>query len=154
MTTSNQNPDRLRFRPHHFLCALGYQGKGYSDAFTRNMDRIVQDSLRGPDGDAVEIEVVSRTDSICAPCPHRRGVLCESQHKIEALDARHAAALNLSCGERLSWGAAKVRIRENVQPGDLSAICQGCQWLEYGMCEGALRQLHEDASPLTVLSSG
>lgn len=145
MTISDPDTNRLRFRPHHFLCALGYQGKGYSDAFTRNMDRIVQDGLRGKEGDGVEIEVTAQTDSICAPCPHRRGALCESQEKIDALDARHAAALKLRAGDRLSWGAAKARIRAQVKPGDLSVICQSCQWLEYGMCEGALRRLHEVA---------
>ncbi|MFA3915891.1 DUF1284 domain-containing protein [Ruegeria hyattellae] len=144
---SDPDTAQLRFRPHHFLCALGYQGKGYSAAFTRNMDRIVQDGLRGEDGDGVEIAVVARTDSVCGPCPHRRGELCESQEKIEGLDTRHAAALNLSAGDRLSWGEAKARIRARVKPGDLGVICQSCQWLEYGMCETALRRLHEATGP-------
>lgn len=30
-------PDPVRYRPHHFLCSLGYEGKGYSEAFTDNM---------------------------------------------------------------------------------------------------------------------
>ena len=43
----------LSFRPHHFLCTLGFEGKGYSDAFTRNMAEIA-DALRarGAVGDA------------------------------------------------------------------------------------------------------
>ncbi|MCL6284723.1 DUF1284 domain-containing protein [Ruegeria sp. 2012CJ41-6] len=147
MTNSDPDTARLRFRPHHFLCALGYQGKGYSDAFTRNMDLIVQGRLRGEGGDAVEIEVTAQTDSICGPCPHRRDTLCESQDKIEALDTRHAAALDLRAGDRLSWGTAKARIRARVIPGDLGVICQSCQWLEYGMCEAALRRLHEATGP-------
>ena len=34
----------LRYRPHHFLCSLGFEGKGYSDAFTANMEAIVMDT--------------------------------------------------------------------------------------------------------------
>jgi hypothetical protein len=72
----------LRFRPHHFLCAQGFKGEGYSDSFTANMTRIVRDGLRAPRGDSTEIEVVGTLDDICAPCPKRRGNLCQSQTKI------------------------------------------------------------------------
>ncbi|MGK7653340.1 DUF1284 domain-containing protein [Roseovarius sp. B08] len=135
----------LRYRPHHFLCSLGFQGKGYSDAFTANMARIVEDRLRAPGGDDVEIEVVAATDEICAPCPKRRGTRCTSQDKIAALDTRHADALGLTVGTRLTWGDAKRRIAANVPPGALSQLCAGCQWLELGLCEAAVIELHESA---------
>lgn len=137
----------LRFRPHHFLCALGYQGKGYSQAFTRNMDAIVAGRLRGPQGAQVEIRVVGATDDICGPCPHRRGPSCDNQVKIATLDARHAVALRLSIGQTLSWGEAQTRMVDHVPPDALSAICAGCQWLEYGMCTAALAALHQQAGP-------
>lgn len=135
----------LRYRPHHFLCSLGFRGKGYSDAFTANMARIVEGRLRAPHGDDVEIEVVGATDDICAPCPKRRGTLCTSQDKITALDTRHAKALGLFIGTRLTWGEAKSRIVANVSSGALSQLCAGCQWLELGLCEAALKDLHETA---------
>ena len=59
----------LLFRPHHFLCSLGFQRAGYSDGFTENMTEIVVGRLRAEDGDSVEIEVISATDDICDPCP-------------------------------------------------------------------------------------
>ena len=68
-------PDPLRYRPHHFLCSLGFEGKGYSDAFTANMDAIVMGRLRASGGDAIEIRVVGAADDICGPCPKRRGSL-------------------------------------------------------------------------------
>ena len=149
----------LRFRPHHFLCALGFAGRGYSDAFTDNMDQIVTGTLRAPGGDATEIAVVGAADDICAPCPRRRGALCEAQAKIETIDARHATALGLRAGDRLTWGAAKARIRANIAPGDLATLCDGCQWLRLGLCEAALSRLHAghakaapDASGLACLS--
>ena len=41
---------------HHFLCALGFAGKGYCDSFTASMAAIM-DRSRAPGGGAVQIEV-------------------------------------------------------------------------------------------------
>lgn len=138
-------PDRapLRFRPHHFLCALGYRGKGYSETFTANMTAIVMDRLRAPGGDEVLIETTGATDDICTPCPKRRGRLCTNQAAIATLDRAHAAALKLQPRERLTWGDAKRRILETVPPGSLSTLCAGCQWRDLGLCESALQDLHD-----------
>lgn len=135
----------IRYRPHHFLCSLGFQGKGYSDEFTANMASIVLGRLRAPGGDDTPIQVVGATDDICAPCPKRRGTLCESQDSISRLDTRHARALGLFAGTELTWGEAKRRIVKRVPPGSLSTLCQGCRWLEFGLCESALNALHDEA---------
>ncbi|MEO3414765.1 DUF1284 domain-containing protein [Roseovarius sp. CAU 1744] len=135
-------PPVITYRPHHFLCSLGFQGKGYSDGFTANMSRIVVDTLRAPGGDDTLIEVTGVTDDICAPCPKRRGTLCTEQEKISALDMRHARALGLFDGTRITWAEAKRRIVKRVPPGSLQTLCQGCQWLELGLCEQALADLH------------
>lgn len=134
--------EAIPFRPHHFLCALGFRGKGYADAFTANMADIVK-QLRGPEGDQVLLEVTRVADAICAPCPHRRGTGCAEIAKITALDTRHAQALGLEAGMQLSWREAQARIRAQVAPGDLAQLCAGCQWLELGLCESALSALHE-----------
>lgn len=140
--TTDQAP--LRLRPHHLLCALGYQGKGYSDGFTANMTRLVTDGLKAPQGDATDILITPAADAICAPCPHRQGWLCEKQAQIDALDTRHGRALGVAPGDTLTWSEAKHRIRANVAPGDLATLCLGCRWLELGLCEAALSDLHKD----------
>ncbi|SMX27986.1 hypothetical protein TRP8649_02098 [Pelagimonas phthalicica] len=133
----------LRFRPHHFLCALGFQGKGYSDDFTANMRAIVMGRLRTPEGRETRIKLTGYADDICAPCPKRQGRLCTNQQSISQLDRSHAAALKLQPHEELTWGEALQRIKQNVPPGALSTVCSGCQWLEYGLCEDALKRLHD-----------
>ena len=135
----------VRFRPHHFLCSLGYEGKGYSDGFTENMTSIVMGRLRAAEGDNTPIRVVGAADDICAPCPKRRGTLCTTQDKIKTLDRAHAAALKLKPHEELTWGEAKARIRAAVPPGTLKTLCAGCEWEPYGMCEAALARLHAEA---------
>ncbi|MFD1912218.1 DUF1284 domain-containing protein [Halodurantibacterium flavum] len=134
----------VRLRPHHFRCALGYEGKGYSPDFTRNMTEVVMGRLRAPGGGEVMIEVTGAADTLCAPCPRRRGTGCEAQAKIDALDMAHAGALRLAPGDRVTWGEAKRRIVERVAPGDLPRICAGCAWQAGGMCEAALTRLHAD----------
>ncbi len=134
----------LRYRPHHFLCSLGFEGKGYSEGFTANMTAIVMGRLRAPEGDTVMIRVTGAADDICVPCPKRRGRNCTSQDKIKTLDRAHAAALRLKPHEALTWGAAKARIRAHVPPGSLKTLCAGCDWERYGMCEAALKRLHEN----------
>lgn len=130
----------IRFRPHHFLCALGFQGKGYSDAFTANMAQIVDGTLRAPDGDATRIEVIGQTDDICTPCPKRRGMRCTSQAKITRLDTAHAKALDLRPGDIVTWGAAQARMK-SLPPDIHDQICIGCQWKALGLCAKALHQL-------------
>lgn len=135
-------PAPIRMRPHHFICAVGFEGKGYSDVFTANMAALI-DQLRAPSGADIRLLVVQDTDDICAPCPQRRGTLCESQAKIARLDNAHAAALSLSPGDELSWGEAEARIAARVTPDDLDQLCAGCQWLAQGMCKRALTLLRD-----------
>lgn len=131
---------RYKFRPHHFLCTVGFQGKGYSKAFVENYQKIAQ-VLQSPEGDQVQIEVVDRTDSICDPCPSKIGAKCESQEKIEKLDNEHAQALRIQEGDVLTWGEAKKRIKENITVNRFHQICEGCQWKALGVCESSLKKL-------------
>lgn len=130
----------LTFRPHHFLCSLGFQGKGYSDEFVTGFQSIV-DLLRAPQGDGTVIKVTDFTDSICAPCPHKRGDLCETQSRITQLDVAHAKVLGLSAGDQVSWGEIKERIKEKISLETFHTICEGCPWKELGVCEKALKEL-------------
>jgi hypothetical protein len=127
----------IQFRPHHFLCTLCFQGKGYSPKFIRNYENIVK-QLNTSDGDELLIEVTEHTDSICAPCPHKREILCESQAKIERLDKAHAAALDIKAGDKLTWPQAKQRIAQQMTIEKFHQICEPCNWKSLGLCEGAL----------------
>jgi hypothetical protein len=128
----------LRFRPHNFLCTVGFQGFGYSPAFVDNLQQ-VSDQLNSDD--SVIIEVVDEADTICQPCPHRRGKGCATQAKIDRLDQAHATALGLKIGDRITWGEAKQRIREKITLATHLEICHGCEWLDHQMCRKALEKL-------------
>lgn len=137
----------IYFRPHHFLCTLGFRGKGYSDAFVRNFSRIVQ-QLRSPEGASEKITVIFETDHICKPCPNRRSKLCVEQEKIEKLDQAHAHSLNLKEGDVLTWQEAKERINQRIDEETFDQICSGCSWKDLGFCREALRELKTQSSTM------
>jgi uncharacterized protein len=132
----------IKFRPHHFLCTLGFQGKGYSPKFVSNYQTIV-DQLTGPQGDQIPITVVEHTDSICAPCPNKRDKLCTTQDKITALDQSHSEILNIQPGDVLTWGEAKQKIAREMSVEKFNNACSICSWKALGVCEEALRKLIE-----------
>lgn len=136
----------MQFRPHHFLCTLGFEGKGYSPEFVANYLELAS-RLRAPGGDEVHIDVVGRTDSICDPCPNRRGKACESEGKISKLDAAHAKVLGLSPGDSLTWGEAKELIRKRMTLEAFETACAPCAWKSLGLCEKALVGLIENGGP-------
>ncbi len=132
---------RLKFRPHHVLCNLGFQGKGYSDEFVSNFNKI---NTLTNDDNSVEIEIVEFTDDICAPCPHKRDSLCTKQGKIERLDQAHSKALGIKSGDVLTWSSAKNLIAQSITLEKFEEICAPCSWKELGICRKALEQLLED----------
>lgn len=132
-----------QFRPHHFLCAVGFVGKGYSDPFVKNFSQIVE-NLRGSMGDQLTIEVIQHTDSVCAPCPHKQNKLCANQEKIEKLDAAHANTLEIQPGDVLTWKEAKTRIIQKISLDTFNDICAPCDWKAMGMCEKALKNMREN----------
>jgi len=128
----------LKFRPHHFLCALAFEGKGYSDVFVRNFTQIV-DLLRGTSDQ--KIQVVGSADSICSPCPNRQGSGCASAKKIQRLDEEHALILGLKPGDIVTWGQAKQLLAKKMDLEKFDQACAPCSWKAMGVCEAALKKL-------------
>lgn len=145
MPSQKKSLDLVYYRPHHFMCTNGFEGKGYSPTFVENFSAIA-DRLRGESGDDVLIQVVGTTDDICRPCPRRRDSLCEKQAFIADLDQRHLKALKLSVGQVISWGEAKKRIIDHISDETFGPLCQGCEWQDMGVCIKALRQLRQEHS--------
>ncbi len=136
----------IKFRPHHFLCTLCFQGKGYSPSFVENYQAISA-RLKAPTGDQEVIHITAQSDSICAPCPHNQGKQCTTEEKIATLDHNHAEALDVKVGEKISWGAAKQKIAENISLEKFHTICAPCQWKPLGICEQVLTEFKNPPYP-------
>ena len=129
----------INFRPHHFLCTLCFQGKGYSPHFIANYEMIVK-QLHGSGGDNTLIKVTRETDSICAACPHSQGSKCNTEETIIPLDGAHAETLGIKEGDVVSWGTAKNLISDKISLTKFKSICSTCSWQSLGICESTLRK--------------
>ncbi|MFQ5925586.1 MAG: DUF1284 domain-containing protein [Dehalococcoidia bacterium] len=133
----------MRLRAHHLLCLLGFRGLGYSREYVENMT-LIADQLRS--SLQTSIEVVSKPDDICSPCPflgekgcQQRGV--ESEERARGRDQDVMKRLNVVAGDKITWSDVEKRIRSSISPEDLGVICQNCQWLPQGYCVEGLERL-------------
>lgn len=136
----------LRVRAHHLLCALGFRGLGYSEAFVARMREVVHRLRSRPDD---EIVVTDSEDVICEVCPHNSPEGCiRGQGKAEAVRKRDLALLRvpgMGAGAEIVVGNAYRRIRETVTPEILkNELCKGCAWEELGYCAQGLRELRAE----------
>lgn len=124
----------IRLRPHHLLCMLTYAGRGYSAAFTANLDAIVA-RLKSED-----ILVVAGPDDICAPL--MRGADADDAHCLSArVAARDTAAARAvtSLLQRPVWTGERLlispgerdRLRAAFKAGTSRAACTSCNWATF-----------------------
>lgn len=132
----------IPFRPHHFLCTLGFQGNGYSDGFIQNFQEL-KNHLESPKGGETLLKVTLGRDAICDPCPNVRGSSCLTPQKIHTLDQAHLEALDLDEGDILTWKAAKERIKKHISVNTFHNICAPCSWKTLGVCQKSLETLIE-----------
>jgi hypothetical protein len=133
-------PPRIRLRPHHFLCIIGFRNKGYSPEFVDHFAELVKTLKSDP---STLLEVTRKSDFICEPCPHRQGDGCETQEVIDPLDEGHQKALGWIVGEQLTWTEALERLRTRATLERFHEMCAPCSWKKLGFCEEALQQLIE-----------
>ena len=118
----------MKLRPHHLLCLQKYTGKGYDEAFTAHMNGLWGRLAAHPEE---EVQLTEGADDVCAACPHNAGGRCDSQEKVTRMDRGVLAALDLSYGQRDSWGALARRAAERVlSTEEFERICADCQWIE------------------------
>lgn len=120
----------IHLRPHHFLCTINFKKKGYSPDFVQNFSKILKQLKDNPDQ---KITIVGQADSICSACPKRHHAECDKP-LILTLDKRHADAFGLTPGSIVSWAEAFQKIRQKLTIPLFLQICQGCPWLDVGIC--------------------
>lgn len=140
----------IRLRPHHLLCIRGFRGKGYSEAFVRNMREVIG-RLNEDAGQTVEM--VSGADDICRCCPHLTDEgICDQNEKVSAYDRRTSEVFDLyaiQAGDargsdknkygRCGYAELQGKIDVLFDPDRLEAVCGGCRWA--GLCRDALSEL-------------
>lgn len=125
----------MRLRPHHLLCTQSYSGKGYDDAFVKNMNQITE-RLRKEEH--TSIDIVFSTDDLCAHCPNMLGPdQCKDNPKVKAYDAKVIEYFHLEEKTYIYQDITK-EIRESMTPEMLRDICGNCGWYPVSACRKVL----------------
>ena len=132
----------LKIRGHHLLCLLGFRGRGYSPAFVEAMRRVSE--VFRSDADT-PIVLVTGCDIICASCPHNIDGECrkspDAAIRINDKDAAILKKLGFRANSCTTPKEAMAKVKEIFSPGDITAMCGQCQWLELGYCVEGLTKL-------------
>lgn len=113
-----------RIRAHHGMCLAFFEGKGYSDKFTRHMWEMKHVLEEDP-----EVCLVEETDDICGPCPNNRCGVCENGDRVAELDHQVLEHCGLAAGTVLSWKEFEKTVKDSIlDAGKRRGICGDCQW--------------------------
>jgi hypothetical protein len=122
----------INLRPHHLLCVQGFEGKGYSSNFIKNMAGIT-DKLKNEKDTAVR--VVFKTDDICAECPHKIGEnLCAGDDKAQDIDRKVREYFNIE--EKVYIYPEIIKKIKSGMTGEImDDICGRCDWYHSSACK-------------------
>lgn len=112
-------------RPHHGLCTLFFEGKGYSPAFVERMGQIIRETEQGE-----SLRLTASADAICEKCPNRRGEACRGVNAL-AYDQEVLKRTGLREGDTVTLNQLQCMVKEHIlRPGALETICGECRWIE------------------------
>ena len=119
----------INLRGHHLLCIQGYQGYGYSEKFTDNMDNIIE-VLTKP---FTKILLCDSFDDICKKCPNlTEDKICKSiacNNQIITMDKNVLMKINYSDEEILAEELFKKVNESFKSKEDIDIVCNNCSWL-------------------------
>ncbi len=122
---NRQNERIVALRPHHGMCLAYFEGKGYSEKFTENMQRILDFLLRT----GVRIQLVKDADEICAPCIHNLKGICREHLRVSEFDRKVLTLCSLEYGQILPFRTFAACVQTSIlSAGKMNQVCSGCQW--------------------------
>ena len=117
---------KIEVRAHHGLCTYFFEGKGYSDDFSRHMAEVIESLQTDP-----VVKIINHADEICSSCPNLQGGVCKESQKVLAYDNRVLKLCGLQPGEEIPWREFVGLVQKNIiQKQKLSTVCSDCQWWE------------------------
>lgn len=123
------NKKRLELRAHHGLCFNFFEGKGYSEEFTKHMQSVYDAMKNNPD-----LKVVIKEDIICQKCPNLLKGVCKTKELVQGYDHIVLSFCGLKENSQISWFEFSRLINEKIIiPDQRKSICGNCQSTE--ICE-------------------
>ncbi len=125
----------IEMRGHHLLCSLTFAGRGYSRAFERDFDKIIQRILRNE-----LIRIVAGPDEICASVQacagshcHEKRITVRDELALQAISSMLDIELHIGS---ILWPADLFNdnYRRAFSRGEVRKACHDCQWS--ALCDG------------------
>lgn len=115
----------INLRPHHILCTLFFEEKGYNEEFIYNMKTVIKDLKQNP-----YIKLTKNEDIICRKCPNNEnGVGCINNKKVQSYDKKILNILKLNTKESYKYSSIQnLIIKKIIFPGKRKQICKDCEW--------------------------
>lgn len=118
-------------RPHHGLCIQFYEGKGYSEEFTKKMDELIIQIHLNP---SMLIQLHTDVDVLCNSCPNNIESECITNEKVKKFDEKVLSYCDMKSGQVLSIQEFLQSTKEMILEKDLQpSICSECEW--YSICK-------------------
>lgn len=121
-------------RPHHALCALFFEGKGYSQAFIDNMTAFMADPSQ-------MLQITTGCDALCQACPNNVNGRCKDEAKVSLFDQRTLKLTGtlLQADPPIPLYALCQDVFDAIlQQGLLAEVCGECEWAR--LCQGKWQQ--------------
>ena len=121
----------ILLRPHHGLCIQFYEGKGYSEEFTKRMDDLISEIQRNSN---MLIQLHLDVDVLCNSCPNNIESKCKSYEKVKRFDEKVLSYCDMKSGQVLSIQEFLESVKDRIlDKGLLPCICCECEW--YSICK-------------------
>ncbi|MBC8534392.1 DUF1284 domain-containing protein [Yeguia hominis] len=122
----------LQIRAHHLFCTALFEGCGYDESFSREMERILQCLQMKPE---MRIRLCcGEADPLCLHCPNHTpdGGCRLGTENVRMRDQILLQAFSLHPG-RYRYAELRARLKTGTK-ADFEAVCGGCRWKEAGFC--------------------
>ena len=127
--------DILKLRPHHLLCLILFEPKGYDKSYIDFMKKLIEQLCANP-----ETEILL-TDGLCITCdycPHNDGGKCLKEAKVQVIVANILEFTGLEIGAVMRWEELRETAMDKIiRAGKFYEACGTCSYFE--QCKGMIR---------------
>ena len=122
-----------KFRVHHILCTVLYQGEGYSGAFCDNMTEKVRGLKENPEESLI---LVTDPDMICARCPNRTpdDTCMDDKNHVKVKDMNLLKLFGWQEAESYTYQELLRQAVEKLNAESFKESCGRCLWYQQGLC--------------------
>lgn len=134
--------NRIRIRPHHLLCLLGFVGFGYNKKFIKNIAKISRNIKENPE---LEITLVMSWDDICSECPYFFDSKClktdNSEDILKEKERQVTSILNVDFKKPVKIKDLYLKIKNKFSLKEFDKLCKNCEWYSMDYCREGLKKL-------------